>query len=76
MKRALVIASNEMKRRNLDAKQVIFYHDETVIDCEESIAEEVGAILLNSFKEAGEYYQLRIRIDAEYHIGMTWGDVH
>jgi DNA polymerase I-like protein with 3'-5' exonuclease and polymerase domains len=75
-KRAIVICNNEIKRKGLDAKQVIFYHDENVLDCEESIAEEVAEIAERSFREAGEYYKLRIRTDGESHIGKTWGDIH
>lgn len=76
VKKALILANKEIKRQGLDAKQVIFYHDEVVVDCAEDIGEEVGEILVASLKGAGEFFNLRIPIDAEYHIGMTWGDVH
>lgn len=68
----MVIAYNEIKRRKLDAKQVIFYHDEIDYDCSEECADEVGKILIDSMRLAGEYYNLRIPISGEYNIGLDW----
>lgn len=72
VKRAMVIAADEVKRRNLDAFQIIFYHDEVAYDSAESCADEVGKIIKDSFKIAGEYYNLNIPIDGEYKIGTDW----
>ena len=51
-------------------------HDEIQVDCEESIGKEVGDILVNSFRLAGEYYNMKIPIDAEYKIGKDWAETH
>lgn len=72
-KRAMVIADEEIRKRKLDAYQIIFYHDEMAYDSAEECAEEVGQILINSMKEAGEYYNLRIPITGEYKVGDNWG---
>jgi hypothetical protein len=72
-KKAMVFAADEIKRRGLDAFQIIFYHDEFGYDCSEECADEVGKILIESMKKAGEFYNLRIPIDGEYAIGMDWG---
>lgn len=72
-KRAMIIAYHEIKKRKLDAFQVIFYHDELGYDSAESCAEEVGQILVDSMRKAGEYYNLRIPIDGEYGVGHDWG---
>jgi DNA polymerase I-like protein with 3'-5' exonuclease and polymerase domains len=71
-KRAMVIANREVKKRGLDAFQILFYHDEFAYDSAESCAEEVGNILIDSMKLAGEYYNLKIPISGEYGIGNDW----
>jgi DNA polymerase-1 len=72
-KRAMVIAYYEIKRRDLDAHQLLFYHDEFAYDTLPELGEEVGQILIDSMRLAGEYYKLNIPIAGEYKIGMDWG---
>jgi len=72
VKRAMLIAADEIKRRGLDAFQIIFYHDEVAYDSSEECAEEVGSIIKDSFRLAGEYYNLNIPITGEYKIGCDW----
>lgn len=72
-KRAMKIANDRIKELGLDAFQIIFYHDEFAYDSAEECAEEVGKILVDSMRLAGEYYNLRIPIDGEYGIGDNWG---
>lgn len=36
----------------------------------------VGHLARESAKEAGEYYGLRVDLDADYIIGKNWGDCH
>ena len=72
-KRAMLIASEEIERRKLDAFQIIFYHDEFAYESSKSCSEEVGQILVDSMRKAGEYYKLNIPIDGEYAIGRDWG---
>ena len=72
VKRAMVIANATIFERGLDAKQIIYYHDELAFDCDPACADEVGQILTDSMKEAGEYYKLNIPITGEYKIGKDW----
>jgi DNA polymerase I-like protein with 3'-5' exonuclease and polymerase domains len=72
VKRAMIIADEEIKRRGLDAFQIIFYHDELAYDSAEDCAEEVGQIMVESFKKAGEFYNLNIPLTGEYKVGMDW----
>jgi DNA polymerase I-like protein with 3'-5' exonuclease and polymerase domains len=72
VKRAMLIANEEIKRRALDAFQILFYHDELAFETSEECAEEVGLIIKDSFRLAGEYYNLNIPIDGEYKIGLDW----
>lgn len=72
-KRAMIISDKEIKRRNLDAFQILFYHDEWAMDCAKGIEEEVGQIMVDAMVEAGEFYNLRIPITGDYAIGDNWG---
>lgn len=71
-KRAMVIAYDEIRRRGLDATQIIFYHDEVAYDSAPDCADEVGQILIDSMRLAGEYYNLNIPIAGEYKLGKDW----
>ena len=51
-------------------------HDEFEIECDEDIAEDVAKIAQGATTLAGEYFNLRIRLDGEAKIGHTWYDVH
>ena len=48
VKKAMVLAADEVKRRGLDAFHIIFYHDEVAYDSAEECAEEVGQIIKES----------------------------
>lgn len=72
-KRAMVIAWEELKKRELDAKQIIFYHDEMAYDTSSEVSEEVGEILLASIKKAGDFYNLRLPITGKVSYGDNWG---
>ena len=71
-KRAMIIANKEIKKRGLDAFQIIFYHDEMAYDSHKDCAQEVGEILIDSMRLAGEYYHLKIPITGEFKIGKDW----
>ena len=71
-----VLAEDEIERRGLDAKRVIYYHDEYAFDCAPDVVDEVGEIGVWSIKKAGEYFKLNVPLDADYSVGLTWGDVH
>lgn len=72
-KRSMLIADDAINKLNLNAFQVVYYHDELLMDCDKDCSEEVGEILINSMKLAGEYYKLNIPIAGEYKIGNDWG---
>lgn len=72
VKRAMVIANEEIANRGLDAHQIIFYHDELDYECSEEVAEEVGQIVADAMKKAGEFYNLNIPLAGEYKIGVDW----
>ena len=76
MKRALIILNNKAMKRNLDFKFVANIHDEWHVEVHEAHAEYFGKLGIEAIKEAGEYYNLRCPLDAEYKIGDDWSETH
>ena len=76
MKRALIILNNKAKKRNLDFKFVANIHDEWQVEVHKAHAEYFGKLGTQSIQEAGDYYNLRCPLDAEYKIGDDWSETH
>lgn len=51
-------------------------HDEIQVACREEIAEQVGEIITDCARKAGDTYGFRIKLDSEYKIGRNWADTH
>lgn len=69
------------QRKLLEAAGIEYYllgwvHDEVVIETRPEAVEEVGKLVVEAAAKAGEYFDFRCPIGAEYHVGMTWADVH
>ena len=64
-KRWMVINQDHMQELQLCASQVGFIHDELQFECDPKHAQDLCSSLVLSATEAGEYYNMRIRIDAE-----------
>lgn len=75
-KRFMVLTNDKLESLNIDFKQVLFMHDEISIECNPEDAELVGKVMLDSVREAGEYYKMRIRLDGECKIGNNWSETH
>jgi len=52
------------------------FHDEMQLYALPEEAEEVGTILVESAKKAGEYYNLKCETAAEYSVGGNWAETH
>ena len=76
MKRALIILNNKAMKRNLDFKFVANIHDEWQVEVHKAHAEYFGKLGIEAIQEAGEYYNLRCPLDAEYKIGDDWSETH
>jgi DNA polymerase-1 len=76
MKRALIILNNKAIKRSLDFKFVANIHDEWQVEVHKAHAEYFGKLGTQAIKEAGEYYNLRCPLDAEYKIGEDWSETH
>ncbi len=74
MKKAMVLAAPQL--RMYGAEYVLWVHDEFQVECEPELAEWVGKTLVNAMYEAGNSFDLRVRIDGEYKVGTNWGETH
>jgi DNA polymerase I-like protein with 3'-5' exonuclease and polymerase domains len=74
MKKALTILWDKLK--NKDAFVIANIHDEFQIEAKPEIADEVGKIAVESIKEAGEHFNLRVPLGAEYRVGNNWAETH
>ena len=75
-KRWMVINQNNIKQLNLCCSQLAFVHDELQFECSPEHAQDLCSSLVYSAAEAGEYYKLRIAIDAEATTGNNWSETH
>ena len=73
-KRWLLITHERLK--GIEHERYAFVHDEQALGCPPGVADEVASICTTSAAMAGEYYKLRIRIDADAQIGENWAQVH
>ncbi len=75
-KRWMVINQDTIKQTGLCASQLAFIHDELQFECHPEHANDLSASLVYSAAAAGEYYNLRIPIEAEAKQGKDWSEVH
>ena len=73
----MIVANRNLRKRfNGKVRQMAYVHDELQFSCPPDIAEEAGKIIVAAATEAGERLGVKIRIDAEFKIGSSWGDTH
>ena len=72
-KRWMVMANNSLYITL--AKQLAFVHDELQFECTPAMADHVKFCLELNAVMAGEYYKLRIPIEAQGKIGTNWAEV-
>jgi DNA polymerase I-like protein with 3'-5' exonuclease and polymerase domains len=75
-KQWLVCFSKKLDSAKIPYKLLAWVHDEVQFETEESYAEELGKIVVESAKEAGEILKFRCPVGAEYKIGKNWYDCH
>ena len=75
-KRWMVINQDTIKQTSLCASQLAFIHDELQFECHPDHAQDLSASLVYSAAAAGEYYNLRLPIEAEAKQGRDWSEVH
>jgi DNA polymerase I len=80
-KRWLVGAHEEISKRfrtgwDGEVSPVLWVHDEIQLAIRDGLEHEVGAIVVNNARKAGEAYDFRIRIDSSCKVGKSWADTH
>ena len=75
-KKWMLINQQHIKELQLCCSQLAFVHDELQFECEPSHARDLCSSLVLSSTEAGEYYNMRVRIDAEATTGKNWSETH
>tara|TARA_E500000305_G_C4018431_1_gene237159 strand:+ start:1151 stop:1804 length:654 start_codon:yes stop_codon:yes gene_type:complete len=75
-KRWMVINQDHIKELQLCCSQLAFVHDELQFEVDPNHAQDLCSSLVLSSVEAGEYYNMRIRIDAEAVQGTDWSTTH
>lgn len=76
----LVLADKELQTRGykpgIDYEFVGNIHDEIQTEVKEELSEDIGAIIVANTTKAGEYFNLRIRLDGDVKVGNNWYDCH
>lgn len=76
MKKAAIIARNEIQRRGLDGFYVGNIHDEGQLDCSIEDAEEVGRVCVQAITDAGLALGFKVPLTGNYAVGMNWAECH
>ena len=75
-KQWMLINQDHVKEMQLCCSQLAFVHDELQFECDPAHAEDLCSSLVLSSTEAGEHYNMRVRIDAEATTGKNWSETH
>ena len=75
-KRWMLINNQHIKDLQLCCSQLAFVHDELQFECDPDHAKDLCSSLVLSATEAGEHYNMRVRIDAEATTGKNWSETH
>ena len=75
-KRWMYIAHQTLKEADIRAHQLAFIHDELQFECDKEYIDDLKFTLENSAVRAGEYYNMRVQINAESKSGRDWSQVH
>ena len=75
-RRWIAITHDTINQTKLCASQLAYIHDELQFECDPSHAEDLQSALLYSAVAAGEFYKLRVPIEAEAKQGTNWSEVH
>jgi len=75
-KRWNLIANARILQVGLDATQIIAMHDEYQYRVLDVDVEDTCKVLVESARDAGSYYSLRVPIEAECKYGENWYETH
>lgn len=76
MKEACVCANLSFTFQKIPVKQVAAVHDEYQFMVSPQYAEQVGKLVVQAIKKAGEACSFRCQLDGEYRVGRNWAETH
>ena len=76
MRMANYLWYTQAKKNKIKFKQTVWVHDEWQTETEESRAEELGKLQVQSIIDTGEHFDLNCPLDGEYKIGNNWAETH
>lgn len=76
MKKAAIIARNEIHRRGLDGFYVGNIHDEGQLDTSVQDAEEIGLTSVGAIAQAGIELGFKVPLTGNYAVGANWAECH
>ena len=76
MKLVAINLVNAIMEAGLDAFQVGNIHDELQYDCDPTQAEDVGKLALEVFLSSGRELNLRVPLEGDYKVGISWSETH
>lgn len=76
MEYSMCWAEREVKRRELDASQLIYYHDEFEYEARDDHAEECGRVLEEAIAWPTGILNLNVPLTGSASIGSNWAEVH
>ena len=75
-KRWLLLTDHNLRMSMFNHERYAFVHDEQVLGAPHLIAHDVAEVCKLSALQAGEYYNIRLPIEADAQIGDNWHEVH
>lgn len=76
-KQAMIYLHQKIRKEGLDVQLCATVHDETQRSCSDrATAERAGALAKESMVEAGETFNLRTSMDANFAVGKDWSETH
>lgn len=77
MKLASILHDRDIKKNRWDALKVGDIHDEVIFDVpDKDTAKAVGQSMVDSIVKAGQLLKMKVPLDGEYKIGLTWAETH
>jgi len=75
-KRWLLLTDQNLRMSMFNHERYAFVHDEQVLGAPHLIAHDVAEVCKVSALQAGEYYNIRLPIEADAQVGNNWAEVH
>ena len=75
-KRWLLLTDHNLRMSMFNHERYAFVHDEQVLGAPHLIAHDVAEVCKLSALQAGEYYNIRLPIEADAQVGDNWHEVH